>query len=423
MPAFVGFSASGGVDGRPHLRQRPGTRPELLGSLHLSHVPFHLEAGEPLHIAREVHIRAHALPFVGGGIGRPVLDDLIARLLLGVEARIDVLLGRGAAHQADHRTGGSLAGFLNIDTRHFLASLRLERGNALARLGHVRARAELLYIASVCRGGAGLLGIGPGLLVGVLAGLLIERSKPLARLGHMRAAAEILSICGIGRGGAGLLGVGPGLLVRRLAGLFVERDDALARLRYVRAGAEVLQIRRICCDGAGLLGVGPGLLVGLLARLLTGRLLLLLCRRLLRIRGLAASGHEGGPRNGCDDRQFQKCDTSSAPGLLTQITRHGRPFPGLHARASPLSTPTRVSSSICPETPAWSKISRARPPPFIGAAEAAEAAALPGRAARSFRCRTEWSCRPGNRSRRDWPGQSTGGRGSPPNLGMARRPR
>src|SRR5262249_26862980 len=163
--------------------------------------------------------------------------------------------------------------------------------------------------------------------------------------------------------GAGLLGVGPGLLVRRFAGLFIERDDALARLRYVRAGAEVLQIRRICCDGAGLLRVGPGLLVGLLARLLIGRLLLLLlCRRLLRIRGLAASGHEGGPRNGCNGRQFQKCDTSSAPGLLTQITSHGRPFPGLRARASPLSTPTRVSSSICPETPAWSKISRARPP-------------------------------------------------------------
>src|SRR6266446_6907978 len=30
--------------------------------------------------------------------------------------------------------------------------------------------------------------------------------------------------------------------------------------------------------------------------------------------------------------------------------------------ASPLSTPTRVSSSICPEIPARSKISRARPP-------------------------------------------------------------
>src|SRR5215475_8742341 len=177
----------------------------------------------------------------------------------------------------------------------------------------------------------------------------------------MRAAAEILNICRIGRGGAGLLGVGPGLLVRRRAGLFVERDDALARLRYVRTGAEVLQIRRIGCDGAGLLGVGPGLLVGLLARLLIGRLLLLLCRRLLRIRGLAASGHQGGARNDCNDRQFQKCDTSSAPGLLTQITSHGRPFPGLRAPASPRSTPTRVSSSICPETPARSKISRAPP--------------------------------------------------------------
>src|SRR5262249_34706332 len=101
----------------------------------------------------------------------------------------------------------------------------------------------------------------------------------------MRAAAEILNIGRIGRGGAGLLGIGPGFLIRRLAGRLVERDDALARLRYVRAGAEVLQVGRIGGDGAGLLGIGPGLLVDVLARLLIGRLLL---RRLLRIRGLAA---------------------------------------------------------------------------------------------------------------------------------------
>src|SRR5216684_3309255 len=110
----------------------------------------------------------------------------------------------------------------------------------------------------------------------------------------MRAAAETLYIGRIGGRGAGLLGVGPGLLIRRLAGRFVERDDALACLRYVRAGAEVLQICRIGGGGAGLLGVGPGLLVGLLARLLIGRLLL---RRLLRIRGLAASRREGSPGN------------------------------------------------------------------------------------------------------------------------------
>jgi len=64
--------------------------------------------------------------------------------------------------------------------------LRLERSSALARLGHVRAGAELLNIASECRGGAGLLSIGPGLLVRFLAGLLIERGKPLARLGDVR---------------------------------------------------------------------------------------------------------------------------------------------------------------------------------------------------------------------------------------------
>src|SRR5262245_50991628 len=146
----------------------------------------------------------------------------------------------------------------------------------------------------------------------------------------MRAAAEILDICRIGRGGAGLLGVGPSLLIRRLAGRFVERDDALACLRYVRAGAEVLRICRIGGGGAGLLGIGPGLLVGLLARLLVWRLLLLLC--LLRIRGLAASRRQGGAGNDdCNDRQFRKLDASSAPELLTTIISHGWPFPGLRA--------------------------------------------------------------------------------------------
>src|SRR6516164_1215853 len=146
----------------------------------------------------------------------------------------------------------------------------------------------------------------------------------------MRAAAEILYIGRIRRGGAGLLGVGPGFLVRRLTGRFVERDDALTCLRYVRAGAEVLQICRIGCDGAGLLGVRPGFLVGLFARLLVRPLLLLLC--LLRIRGLAASRREGSPGNDdCNDRQFRKWDASSAPELLTTIISHGWPFPGLRA--------------------------------------------------------------------------------------------
>src|SRR6516165_1964546 len=146
----------------------------------------------------------------------------------------------------------------------------------------------------------------------------------------MRAAAEILYIGRIRRGGAGLLGVGPGFLVRRLTGRFVERDDALTCLRYVRAGAEVLQICRIGGDGAGLLGVRPGFLVGLFARLLVRPLLLLLC--LLRIRGLAASRHEGSSGNDGNDRQFRKWDRSSAPGLLTPITAHAWPFSGFYTR-------------------------------------------------------------------------------------------
>src|SRR5258707_2960189 len=153
----------------------------------------------------------------------------------------------------------------------------------------------------------------------------------------MRAAAEVMDIGGIGRGGAGRLGVGPVLLICRLAGRFVERDDALTCLRYVRAGAEVLQICGIGGDGAGLLGVGPGLLVGLIARLLIGCLLL---RRLLRIRGLAASRYERSPGNDCNDRQFRKDDASSAPGLLTQIIGHSWPFSGVTlARLSAFQRP------------------------------------------------------------------------------------
>jgi len=157
----------------------------------------------------------------------------------------------------------------------------------------------------------------PSLIVRLFATLL---GNALARLGHMRAAAKILDIGRIGRGGAGLLGVGPGLLIRRFAGRFVERDDALARLRYVGAGAEVLQICRIRGDGAGFLGVGPGLLVGLLGRLLIGRLLL---RRLLRIRGLATSGNEGSARDGSDKRPFRTRDASGGFRLSRRITVHG----------------------------------------------------------------------------------------------------
>src|SRR5262249_1342757 len=158
----------------------------------------------------------------------------------------------------------------------------------------------------------------------------------------MHAAAEILDIGRIGRGGAGFLGVGPGLLIRRLAGRFVERDDALARLRYVGAGPEVLQICRIGGGGAGLLGIGPGLLVGVLARLLIRPLLLLLC--LLRIRGLAASRREGSRGNDdCNDRQFRKNGAPSAPGLLTPITTHAWPFSGFRRGPLPLSTPTYIS--------------------------------------------------------------------------------
>src|SRR4029077_7622304 len=79
----IGFSAATGVDCRVHPRQRTGTRPEPGLAVPFSRVPRHLAAGEPFHLARQGDVRSHALPLVGGGIGRPVLDDLIARLLLG----------------------------------------------------------------------------------------------------------------------------------------------------------------------------------------------------------------------------------------------------------------------------------------------------------------------------------------------------
>src|ERR1700757_1989798 len=231
---YCWFSPPGAVDRRPPPRQRPRARPEPLFLLHFSYVPFHLETGEPFHVAREVDARSHALHFVGGGISRPVLDDLIARLLLGVEARIDVLLRRGSAHQLDHRAGGKLARFLNIDGGHLFAPLRLERRSALARLGHVRAGTELLNIAGECRGGASLLRVGPGLLVRFLASLLIERSKPLTRLGHVRARTELLGICSECRCGAAAHRVCPSLIVRLFPTLL---SNALARLGHMRATA------------------------------------------------------------------------------------------------------------------------------------------------------------------------------------------
>src|SRR5215813_4259168 len=170
----IGFSAAGGVDRRVHPRQAPGTRPKLRLAVHLSHVPLHLEAGEPFHVARQVDAGSHALPLIGGGIGRAVLDDLIARLLLGIEARIDVLLRCRTAHQADHCTGGSLAGFLNIDAGHLLATLCIERGGALACLGDVRAGAKLLNVVAEGGGGARALRLSPSLLVLLLTGLLVE---------------------------------------------------------------------------------------------------------------------------------------------------------------------------------------------------------------------------------------------------------
>src|SRR5262249_36452926 len=188
----IGVSAAAGVDRRVYPRQRPGTRPELRLSVHLSHVPLHLQAGEPFHVAWQVDIRSHALPLVGGGIGRTALDDLVSSLLLGIEARVDVLLRRGAGQQAEHCTGGSAAAFLNGDAGEFPATLRIERGGALARLGDVGAGRKLLHVGGESGCGAGALRLSPGLLVLLLAGLLFEGGDPLACFGNVRAGREFL---------------------------------------------------------------------------------------------------------------------------------------------------------------------------------------------------------------------------------------
>src|SRR5260370_31937300 len=104
-------------------------------------------------------------------------------------------------------------------------------------------------MAGDCGGGAGLLRVGPSLLVRFLACLLIERSKPLTRLGRVRARTKLLDIAVERRGGAGLLGVGPGLVIGVLACLLIERSEPLARLGHVRAPTEGLRICSECPGG------------------------------------------------------------------------------------------------------------------------------------------------------------------------------
>src|SRR5262249_60582527 len=78
-PSIIGFSTPGAVDRRAYPRQRPRARPEPLFLLHFSYVPFHLEAGEPFHVAREGCIRWHAPDFAGCVIRCAGLVCLVAR--------------------------------------------------------------------------------------------------------------------------------------------------------------------------------------------------------------------------------------------------------------------------------------------------------------------------------------------------------
>src|SRR5262245_44248741 len=134
------------VERRTHLRQRVHARCRLLSQAHLLNVPLHLQAGEPFDIAREIDVGPHAADLVHGSIGRQVLDDLVAGLLLGIEAPLDVLVARASAQQADHHAGGRLAGRLDVDDGDLPASLAFERSDALARLCRVRTGREILKI-------------------------------------------------------------------------------------------------------------------------------------------------------------------------------------------------------------------------------------------------------------------------------------
>src|SRR5258707_1383017 len=94
-------------------------------------------------------------------------------------------------------------------------SLRPSVSSAAARGrgGGGRDGAEVLIIRGDRAGGPGAPRGGPALLADIRA---IELGHARARFGRLRPPAEILDICRVGRGGAGLLGVGPGLFVRRL---------------------------------------------------------------------------------------------------------------------------------------------------------------------------------------------------------------
>src|SRR2546429_455293 len=69
-----------------------------------------------------------------------------------------------------------------------------ERDDALARLRYVGAGAEVLQIRRICRGGAGLLRVGPGLLVGLLARLLVRRLLLLLCLLRIRGLASAAGV-------------------------------------------------------------------------------------------------------------------------------------------------------------------------------------------------------------------------------------
>src|SRR4051794_23562073 len=108
-----------------HGRQRHGTI-RVGDALHapatsLSRVPHHLvhlKAGEPLHIARQIDAGLNAALPVRGLEGGPAFDDLVACLVLALNANL-LVVGAGPAFAADgqieHDSSSSPTSGLNIN--------------------------------------------------------------------------------------------------------------------------------------------------------------------------------------------------------------------------------------------------------------------------------------------------------------------
>src|SRR5438067_3654243 len=108
------YDPAGLMGSRSALARRRGPRLVLLS--HPLHRRLHLQASKPFDIAGQVDLRAclHAACAIGRCVLRPILDDLLARLVLGGHADVHILLAGRAGKDA----GGGLARFPDVDGRN-----------------------------------------------------------------------------------------------------------------------------------------------------------------------------------------------------------------------------------------------------------------------------------------------------------------